>query len=84
MSEREFGPIETSPKSLWPPYDEYVPGQHARDVCEAALRDALRDIELGVYDRVIVKWLADWDTPTVAVVISLLERARVAGELGVR
>lgn len=81
--ERVFGPIETSPKSLLPPYDTYVPGQAAKVVCETALRDALRGIELGAYDDQIVEWMADWDVPTVAVFVSLLERARAAGKAGV-
>jgi hypothetical protein len=40
----------------------------------------LQGVELGAYDRQMIEWMAGWDTPTVAVVVSLLHRAREAGE----
>jgi hypothetical protein len=36
-------------------------------------------VDLGAFDREIVEWLAAWDTPTVATVVSLLHRTRQAG-----
>jgi hypothetical protein len=49
-----------------------------REECERALRDALGDIELGAFDQVVITWLRDWDTPTVATVVSLILRSRAA------
>jgi hypothetical protein len=69
-----FGPIESRPKSLFPPYDRYTDvdeGAH-----QAALEDALRGLKLGEYDRAMVEWLAGWETSTVATVISWIERAK--------
>lgn len=79
MTERVFGPIEKPPLAVYPPYDRFVADATGRDVYAAALRDALIGIELGEYDEKIVEWLTLWDTPTVAVVVSLLERVRAAG-----
>lgn len=70
----EFGPIATPPKSLFPPYDRYTNGGEAAQ--KAALEDALRGIELGEYDQRMVEWLAGWETSTVAVVVSWIERAK--------
>ncbi|MCE7008760.1 hypothetical protein LWC34_39005 [Kibdelosporangium philippinense] len=77
MAERTFGRIDRSPNAVWPPYERYVPANRAQR--EVMIRDALRGVELGAYDERIVTWLSDWDIPTVAVIVSLLERARAAG-----
>jgi hypothetical protein len=77
VTAREFGPIEDRPNSLWPPYtgDVYI----TREERQAALRDALRGIDLGEYDTHMMEWLAGWDIEQVAVVVSWIERARKAG-----
>jgi hypothetical protein len=68
-------PIHIPPLSLTPPYHEH-PGYVDREQRFTAIRDALEGVELGVYDRVIVNWLAGWDVATVATVCSWLHRAR--------
>lgn len=71
-----YGPIETCPHSLTPPHTEY---DHAGSTqFHGALLQALDGVELGAWDRRILDWLAGWDTSTVAVVVSLLHRARRA------
>jgi hypothetical protein len=79
QSNRTFGPIEKPPLAVYPPYDRYIPDAAGREANEAALRDALIGIGLGSYDDQIVEWLATWESSTVAVVVSLLERVRAAG-----
>jgi hypothetical protein len=44
-----------------------------------ALLEPLDGIELGHHDRRIIDWLADWDTPTIGTIASLLHRARAIG-----
>ncbi len=44
---------------------------------EAALRAALRGVELGAYDERIVTWMVRlFDNSTMRTVVSLIERAR--------
>lgn len=62
-----YGPIDTAPDSL--PEGATFQG---------ALLRALDGVQLGAYDRRIIDWLAGWDVPTVATVVSLLHRARTA------
>jgi hypothetical protein len=50
------GPIESVPWSA-------LSGEAE---CRAALAEAFEGVELGEYDRRIIKWLAGWDSPTVA------------------
>jgi hypothetical protein len=78
-----WGPIETPPRRLDPPLDQPYRGGGTRPGkpgYRAVLREALQGVELGAYDRQMIEWMAGWDTPTVAVVVSLLHRAREAGE----
>jgi hypothetical protein len=78
---RHFAPLETQPVSVHAPYIAYPGGQYRHeDAAErrAALVEPLRGVSLGVYDRRVVRWLAGWDVPVVAVVVSLLWRARHA------
>jgi len=76
---RAWPPIESAPRRLCPPYDpdrgDGEQHRSARDVLAAALLG----VDLGAFDREIVEWLAAWDTPTVATVVSLLHRTRQAG-----
>jgi hypothetical protein len=47
---------------------------------EAALRDALRDVDLGAHDEKIIKWAVSFmDDSTMKTLVSLIERARLAG-----
>jgi hypothetical protein len=51
---------------------------------ESALSDALRDVELGAYDKQIMGWLVrHLDNPTMRTLVSLIERVRNAGAIGV-
>jgi hypothetical protein len=76
---RAWPPIESAPRRLCPPHDQDCGDgeqpRSARDVLAAALLG----VDLGAFDREIVEWLAAWDTPTVATVVSLLYRTRQAG-----
>lgn len=86
------GPMDHEPRRLRVPYDIPDPARrqmfgtettdqwrarmHADNL--AALTAPLRGIELGVYDRLVLDWLAGWDIPTMGTVASLLHRARWA------
>jgi hypothetical protein len=51
---------------------------------EEALSDALRNVELGAYDELIIGWLVrHTDNPTMRTLVSLIERVRDAGAVGV-
>jgi hypothetical protein len=63
------GPIETAPVGF-APREEYQ-----RLLLEAM---AAAGMELGAYDRVMVRWLAGLDWPTVAPIVSWLLRAAEA------
>jgi hypothetical protein len=76
-----LGPLDREPVSVHVPFVSYPGGQYRYENAEerlAALLVALAGVELGAYDRRIVHWLAGWDMPTAAVVVSLLWRARHA------
>ena len=64
------GPIEAEP-----------PGVTVAEA-RAMLAASLHGLPLGAYDRRIAAWLAVWDQPTVAVLASLLARARHQGSTG--
>ena len=76
----EWVPIETEPHSVMPPHDQYRYDSVSPEVFHAQLLEALDGVELGAYDRRVVEWLAGWDVPTVAVVVSLFHRVRAAGK----
>ena len=65
-----LGPSDTAP--------------HGVSVVEARvmLDRAVDGLPVGVFDRRIVAWLAGWDQPTIAVVASLLARARTHTSTG--
>ncbi|MFI6296809.1 hypothetical protein ACIBEJ_34830 [Nonomuraea sp. NPDC050790] len=63
-------PIETEPISAI----IVEPGESALEAKEDALLAALEGVELAAYDRVIIGWLAGWESSTVAVVCSWLHR----------
>jgi hypothetical protein len=78
MSER-LAPLDSEPVSVHAPFVSYFGGQYRHERPEErqrALLAALDGVELGAYDRRILHWLARWDVPTAATVVSLLWRAR--------
>ncbi|MGH3686947.1 MAG: hypothetical protein ACRDRU_24775 [Pseudonocardiaceae bacterium] len=84
MSER-LAPLEREPVSVHAPFVTYPSGQYQHERPEErqkALLAALSGVELGAYDRRILHWLAGWDVPTAATMVSLLWRARHAATPG--
>ncbi len=82
MKPEHSAPLETEPVSVHAPYISYPDGHYRfEDAAErhAALLEPLRGAELGAYDLCILHWLTEWDISVVAVVVSLLCRARCAG-----
>lgn len=73
------GPIDEAP---WDAFRRSPGEQKLRPVFRAALREALDGVELGYYDKEVLSWLAQQDTPTVATVCSLLLRVRAAAVEG--
>ncbi len=65
-----YGPIDEAPRGFKPNNEQL-----------RELLAPLAGIELGVYDRRILDWLANWDWSTVGTVVSLLHRARAAQPL---
>jgi hypothetical protein len=73
MKAREYAPIERLDSAPIGPY--VSPGQR-----EEALSDALRGVDLGANDELIVGWLVrHLDSTTLRTLVSLIERARGAG-----
>ncbi|HUY50124.1 MAG TPA: hypothetical protein VMV92_31205 [Streptosporangiaceae bacterium] len=62
------GPVEVPPPG-------FVPGGEQAEILAAALAG----VELGVWDRRILGWLAGWDASTVLTVASWIVRSRAAG-----
>ena len=80
MSE-SLAPLDQEPVSVHAPFVSCPSGQYRHEHPEErqrALLAALEGVALGAYDRRIVRWLAGWDVPTAATVISLLWRAHHA------
>jgi hypothetical protein len=74
-----LAPLEREPVNVHTPFLAYPDGQYRHEPTEerrAALLAALDGVELGAYDERIVHWLAEWDVPVLAGVVSLLWRAR--------
>lgn len=72
-----LAPLEREPVSVHAPFISYPGGRYRHEHAEerrAALLAALKGVELGAYDERIVAWLAGWDVPVVAAVISLMLR----------
>ena len=63
------GPVESDPGGFWPQEDRL-----------AVLADVLDGVELGAWDRRVVRWLAELDTSTLVTVASWIARARAAGQ----
>jgi hypothetical protein len=62
------GPVEVPPRGFAPEPEQ-----------AAMLAEALAGIELGAWDRRILKWMAGWDASTVLTVASWIARSRAAG-----
>jgi hypothetical protein len=60
------GPVDQPPTG-------YTPATEQQEVLLHALHTA--SIQLGTYDEVILRWVAGWDWPTVAVITSWITRA---------
>jgi len=76
-----LAPLDREPVSVHAPFISYPGGRYRHANAEerrAALVAALQGVELGAYDECILQWLAIWDVPVVATVISLLYRVRKA------
>lgn len=81
MKPKHSAPLETEPGSVHAPYISYQSSYYRfEDAAErhAALQEPLRGGTLRAYDLHILHWLAEWDASVVAVVVSLLWRARCA------
>lgn len=81
MKPEQSGPLETEPASAHAPYISYPDGQYRFEDAQerhAALLEPLSGVPLGAYDLRILDWLSGWDSSVVAVVVSLLWRARRA------
>ncbi|MGH3809822.1 MAG: WhiB family transcriptional regulator [Pseudonocardiaceae bacterium] len=76
-----WAPLETGPVSVHAPYMSYPDGPYRYEGSGeryAALLEPLHGVPLGAYDQRILHWLTGWDITVVAVVVSLLWRARRA------
>jgi hypothetical protein len=83
MPER-WAPLEREPVSVHAPYLVYPNGHYRREDADeryAALLEPLSGVALGAYDLRILDWMASWEVSTVAVMVSLLRRARRATAL---
>jgi hypothetical protein len=70
-------PLDCEPVSMHAPFVSWPGGQYRHESVQerrATLLAALQGVPLGAYDRRIVCWLAGWDVPIVATVVSLLGR----------
>ena len=83
------GPLDSEPLNYREPFGQRPPAPdfsregwraELRADRVAALTDVLAGVELGDYDRQMIDWLAGWDTPTVGTWVSLILRARAAGD----
>jgi hypothetical protein len=66
-------PLDHAPVSMHTPFVSYPGGQYRHEDPEQR-RAALDGVPLGADDERILHWLAGWDVPTVATVVSLLRR----------
>jgi hypothetical protein len=64
------GPLDTSPAG------PYTPPEDRRQ----AFLSALAGVDLGTYDDRIIDWLCGLDDPTCRTLVSLIRRARKAGQ----
>ncbi|MGH3710582.1 MAG: hypothetical protein ACRDRU_14510 [Pseudonocardiaceae bacterium] len=76
-----LAPLDREPVSVRAPFVSFPGGQYRHEHAEerrAALVAALEGVELGAYDERVLDWLAGWEVPVVAGVVSLLLRVRKA------
>lgn len=70
------GPFETEreARAARPATVPGFPTELEREAALVAACDAAR-VELGAFDRKIVRWLSSWEPETIAVLIGLVSRA---------
>lgn len=74
------GPLDERPRSVYPPYTGRRFGTGGSRLERAvALVHALGGVELGAHDACTLQWLARRDVATVATLVVLIHRARLAG-----
>ncbi|MGH3701378.1 MAG: hypothetical protein ACRDQY_18310 [Pseudonocardiaceae bacterium] len=76
-----LAPLDSEPVSVHAPFITSPGSRYRHEYAQerrAALLAALDGVALGAYDQRILRWLAGQELPTVAVVVSLLWRARHA------
>jgi len=76
-----LAPLDREPVSVRAPFVSFPSGRYRHEHAQerrAALVAALEGVELGAYDERVLDWLASWDVPIVAAVVSLLLRVRKA------
>jgi len=64
------GPLESDPGG-------FLPGEERL----AVLAGVLDGVELGAWDRRVVRWMTELDTSTLVTVASWIARSRAAGQL---
>ena len=70
-------PPERKPVSVHAPFLSCPDGRYRHEHTaerQAALQAALHGVPWGADDQRMLHWLASWDVPTVATVVSLLRR----------
>jgi hypothetical protein len=78
-----LAPLDREPVSVHAPFLSYPGGQYRHEDTherKTALQATLDGVQLGAYDERILHWLAGWEIPTVATVVSLLWRVRQAAQ----
>jgi hypothetical protein len=66
-------PLDRKPVSVRAPFVSFPCGRYRHEHAQERLA-ALEAVELGAYDERVLEWLASWDVPIVADVVSLLLR----------
>jgi hypothetical protein len=72
-------PLDAEPVSVHAPFISYPTGHYRHEPAwerHAALLAALDGVELGAYDDRVLRWLAGWNVPVVAGMVSLFWRVR--------
>src|SRR6266702_4813766 len=77
----DYGPTDPTGYTTMAALDAEPPGGYCQpEVRLKAFREALAGVELGSHDVKIIHWLIGWDDATCRTAVSLLWRARQAGE----
>ena len=71
------GPFESQAEAMAPVHTlAALTGEGGNWAARELFDKSLAGIELGDYDLRIVRWLRDWDAPTLAAVAGITERAK--------